>query len=272
MDRQENNSVKEQHLKDSCRVLLNRLLNEISLFMNISLGDLGRTLEHSMFNDSQLINDEANDSDEGTLRFDDHMKMKLESAQKSKQNQVLNLKMLEDLSLNDKMSLLFEQHYKDKEKAEEIEKLRETGVYNVFREKSIADLVKHIRKHREVAEKCQDNKELINQVYGGTFEMHRYIQNLLVRYLRGLRCYHLKVQNSSQKVIESKFGQAQSEKVLNDDMREAGASIENFCSCLDYFLKILTQHSSIRIRSLEDILEAFKEMMMHMEHKLKADP
>lgn len=72
-----------------------------------------------------------------------------------------------------------------------------------------------------------------NEVYGGHHEMVRYVHGLTLRYLRGIRCYHLKNEKiSQQEMVMEKLGNDELEQKLNEQAKEALMNVENLCACL----------------------------------------
>ena len=78
------------------------------------------------------------------------------------------------------------------EVCEEREGHLDDGIYNVFNQFNLKELVTHMQNHIQRMEMCQREKEMVNKIYGGKYEMTVFVHYLTLTYFRGLRNYHLK--------------------------------------------------------------------------------
>ena len=72
------------------------------------------------------------------------------------------------------------------------EQLLEDGMFNLFNQYNMRTLVKHMKSHIARIKKCDEDKDQVNLVFGGKYEMTSYVHHLTLQYLRGIRAFHLK--------------------------------------------------------------------------------
>lgn len=189
------NNVDDFNKQEVCRKIIDAIETTLEDF-DFGSSPINRTNDNL---DADLMQDDLSTSDE--TRYDEkwrlHNKLMeakgikegLDKLKKAQANAECELETLKDFTIEEKLAI------SNQTKPEEIDKLRDAGVYSLYNQVNLVTLVKHMRKHREIIQKCADNKELQNVVYGGHHEMIRYVHSLTLRYVRGLRCYHLKNDN-----------------------------------------------------------------------------
>ena len=70
----------------------------------------------------------------------------------------------------------------------------------------------------------------------------------------------------------SKVGQSEVEEVINRETKAAMANVENLCLCFKVFLDFILEHSSVKLKRLEEVDSAIKLMFKYLEAKGKMDP